>query len=39
MYLVGTVDNFNNGKKAELADRTKNIGRVGFQEDKNLATH
>lgn len=35
-YLVGTVNNFNNGKMAELRDRTKNIGRVGYQADKEI---
>lgn len=35
-YLVGSVDSFNRGKRAELADRMKNIGRVGYQQDKNI---
>ena len=35
-YLLGDVKGFNNAKKAELKDRTKNIGRVGFQADKGL---
>lgn len=38
-YLVGSVDSFNRGKKAELADRTKNIGRVGYQQDKNIGVN
>lgn len=36
-YLVGDSKNFNNGKKAELRDRTKHTGRVGYQQDKGIA--
>ena len=35
-YLVGTTKKVNNAKFNEMKDRTKNIGRVGFQADKNI---
>lgn len=35
-YLVGRIENFNNGKLAELKDRTKNIGRIGYKQDKDV---
>lgn len=36
-YLVGDVKGFNDGKKAELKDRTKHMGRVGYKQDEGIA--
>lgn len=33
-YLVGTLDRFNNGKRAEVQDRVKHIGITPFVESK-----
>lgn len=36
-YLTGDVKgSWNSAKQAELHDRTKNIGRVGFQGDRDI---
>lgn len=35
-YLTGTVDRFNDAKFAEMTDRTKHTGRVGFQSDATI---
>ena len=34
---ISSVAKFNDGKRAELRDRTKNIGQLGFQFDRKLA--
>ena len=34
-YLVGTVDRFNNGKRAEEKDRVKH-GKQGLSEDEKM---
>ena len=31
---ISSVAKFNDGKRAELRDRTKNIGKLGFQFDR-----
>ena len=35
-YLTGSVVRFNDAKFAEMKDRTKHTGRVGFQSDISL---
>jgi hypothetical protein len=36
-YLVGNASmNFNDAKLAELKDRTKHTGRIGFQADTHI---
>lgn len=36
-YLVGSATkNFNDAKLAELKDRTKHTGRIGFQADTHI---
>ena len=36
-YLTGSVVRFNDAKFAEMKDRTKHTGRIGFQSDINLS--
>ena len=36
MYLVGTVDRWNNGKRDELKDRTMSVDITGTQQDHYL---
>ncbi len=31
-YLVGSVERFNNAKRAEVADRVKHVGMTGWKE-------
>ena len=35
-YLTGSVERFNDAKFAEMKDRTKPMGRIGFQTDAAL---
>ena len=35
-YLTGSVERFNDAKFAEMKDRTKHMGRIGFQTDAAL---
>ena len=36
-YITGSVLRFNDAKFAEMKDRTKHTGRIGFQSDAGLA--
>ena len=38
-YLVSDLTRFNSAKREEVADRTKHLGRIGFQEDYNVSSH